>query len=274
MKIFVDSAKIDEIEQAYSYNVADGVTTNPTLLKKAVEKLQKKGEKITIEDYIKKILKIAKGTPVSLEVTDSTADGMINQGKMLYKKFNSIANNVVIKIPVNPSFEEEIGKDFDGINAISSLSKEKIPVNCTLIFTPEQALLAAKAGAKYVSPFAGRIDDYIRSQNNISFKKSDYFPMDGWETDEEILEDNGIVSGIDLIAQIVEIFDIYNFKTEVLAASMRNARQVREAALVGAHIATCPYNVIEELLVHYKSQEGMKKFTDDIVPEYAKLITD
>jgi len=133
---------------------------------------------------------------------------------------------------------------------------------------------SAKAGAKYVSPFAGRIDDYIRSENNIAFKKSDYFPMDGWESEDTILEDNGIVSGIDLIDQIVCIFDIYNFKTEVLAASMRNARQVREAALVGAHIATCPYDVIEQLLVHFKSQEGMKKFTDDIVLEYAELITD
>ena len=213
----------------------------------------------------------AKGTPVSLEVTEIKQDKMIDQGKKLYKMFNPVANNVNIKIPVNPSFTEKEGKEFVGIQAVKTLSKAGIPVNCTLIFTPEQALLAAKAGAKFVSPFAGRIDDYIRKNNNISFKKSDYFPADGWEKKGEILDDNGIVSGIDLVTQIVDIFSIYELKTEVIAASIRNSRQVRESALAGADIATLPYGVIMQLLVHYKTQEGMKNFTDDIVPEYADL---
>lgn len=274
MKIFIDSARLDEIEQAFSYGIIDGVTTNPSLLKKAVDKLQESGEKITIEDYLKRILKTAKGTPVSLEVTELKQDKMINQGKKLYKMFNSVANNVNIKIPVNPSFPDEGGREFEGIQAVKTLSKEGIPVNCTLIFTPEQALLAAKAGAKYVSPFAGRIDDFIRVNNKINFKKTDYFPAEGWEKNSEILDDNGIVSGIDLITQIVDIISIYDLKTEVIAASIRNSRQARESALAGADIATLPYGVIMQLLVHYKTQEGMKKFTDDIVPEYADLTRD
>jgi len=274
MKIFIDSARLDEIEQAFSYGIIDGVTTNPSLLKNAVDKLQASGEKITIEEYLIKILKVAKGTPVSLEVTELKQDKMIVQGKKLYKMFNPIANNVNIKIPVNPSFPDEKGREFEGIKAVKTLSKAGIPVNCTLIFTPEQALLAAKAGAKFVSPFAGRIDDYIRSNNNISFKKSDYFPAEGWEKNGNILDDNGIVSGIDLVAQIVDIFYIYNLDTEVISASIRNPRQVRESALAGAHIATIPFNVIMQLLVHYKTQEGMKKFTDDIVAEYANLTRD
>jgi transaldolase len=271
MKIFIDSAQLDEIKQAYNYGIINGVTTNPSLLKKAVDKLQKSGDKITIAEYLKRILQIAKGTPVSLEVTEFTHKKMIDQGKKLYKMFNPVANNVNIKIPVNPSFPEEQGRDFEGIQAVKILSKSGIPVNCTLIFTPEQALFAAKAGAKFVSPFAGRIDDYIRKNNNISFKKSDYFPAEGFEKNSEILEDNGIVSGIDLVAQIVEIFGIYDIKTEVIAASIRNSRQARESAIAGADIATLPYSVIMQLLSHYKSQEGMKKFNDDIVPEYANL---
>lgn len=271
MKIFIDSARLDEIKQSYSYGIIDGVTTNPSLLKNAVLKLQEAGEKITIDDYIKKILTTAKGTPVSLEVTEFAADGMIKQAKKLYKMFNPVANNVYIKIPVNPSFEEADERDFDGIKTIKTLSKIGIPVNCTLIFTPEQALLAAKAGAKFVSPFAGRVDDYIRDINNISFKKSDYFPAAGWEANEEVLEDKGVLSGIDLIEQIIEVFRNYNIKTEVLAASIRNVRQAREAALIGADIATLPFGVIRQLLIHYKTQEGMKKFTEDIVLEYADL---
>ena len=272
MKIFIDSARLDEIEQSYSYGIIDGVTTNPSLIKKAVAKLQESGEKITMKDYIIKILTIAKGTPVSLEVTETTSEGMIKQAKKIYKMFNPVANNVNIKIPVNPSFPNEEGKDFEGIKTIKNLSKAGIPVNCTLIFTPEQAFLAAKAGAKYVSPFAGRIDDYIRNQNNMSFEKTDYFPAEGWKKKDNMLDDNGLVSGIDLIAQIKEVFENYNIKSEIIAASIRNVRQCREAMLIGADIATLPFVVVRDLLVHYKTQEGMKKFTEDIVPEYAELI--
>jgi len=272
VKIFIDSARLDEIEQAYNYGIIDGVTTNPSLIKKAVEKLQESGKNITMQEYIKKILITAKGNPVSLEVTETSSDGMIRQAKKIYKMFNSIANNVCIKIPVNPSFQDEKGKDFNGIKTIKILSNLKIPINCTLIFTPEQALLAAKAGANYVSPFAGRIDDYLRDQNDISYKKSDYFPAEGLEIDDEIISDNGINSGIDLVGQIIEVFTNYDIKCEVLAASIRNVRQAREAAIIGADIATLPFSVIRELLIHYKTQEGMKKFTADIVKEYADLI--
>jgi transaldolase len=271
MKIFIDSAWLDEIKEAYTFGIIDGVTTNPSLLKNAVEKLQSSGEDTTIEKYIKKILLIAQGTPVSLEVTEFTAQGMIAQAKKLFKLFNPVANNVNIKIPINPTFQNGEGKDFDGITTIQTLSELNIPVNCTLIFTPEQALLAAKAGARFVSPFAGRIDDYIRANKKITYSKTDYFPAEGWKTDAGVLDDRGIVSGIDLVSKIIDVFRNYKVTTEVLAASIRNVRQVRETMLAGADIATLPFKVIRKLLVHYKTQEGMKKFTEDIVPEYAKL---
>ena len=271
MKIFIDSAKLHEIEQAYSYGILDGVTTNPSLLKGAVDDLSKKGDSISLEEYIKKILVTAKGTPVSLEVTEYDYDGMVSQAKQLFKRFNPVAKNVVIKIPVNTSFPGESGNDFEGLKAIKTLTQQNIPVNCTLIFTPEQALLAAKAGATYVSPFVGRIDDYLRSSKDISFDKIDYFPAEGMFFEDIVLHDEGIISGIDLVAQIVDIFSVYDLKTQVLAASIRNTRQVRESALAGADIATLPFKVISQLMAHYKTQEGMQKFTDDIVPEYVAL---
>ena len=271
MKIFIDSADLDEIKQAYEWGIADGVTTNPSLMKKAVEKRKKSGEKINLKSYIQNILKVAKGTPVSLEVTETTTKGMISQGKALYKLFNPVAKNVYIKIPVNPAFKEEDTSHFDGIIAIKSLSKSKIPINCTLIFTPEQALLAAKAGAAFVSPFAGRIDDYIRTNYKVKFEKTEYYPFQGKSDRGKMMHDQGIVSGIDLVRQCGLILKHYGLKTEVLAASLRNPRQVREAALVGADISTLPLSVIKQMLKHEKTFEGMKKFTDDIVPEYVKL---
>ena len=267
MKIFIDSADLEEIKQAYEWGIADGVTTNPSLMKKAVDKR----DNINLQEYIKQILIIAKGTPVSLEVTETTAARMIEQGKKLFELFNPIAKNVCIKIPINPAFKDENDTHFHGIQAIQKLSKLKIPTNCTLIFTPEQALLAAKAGATFVSPFAGRIDDYIKINNEINFDKKDYFPMDGLEKENKLLEDNGIVSGIDLVQQCVEILQNYDLKTKVLAASLRNTRQVREAALVGSGCATLPFSVIKEMLKHPKTYEGMQKFTADIVDEYVNL---
>lgn len=264
MKIFIDSADIDEIKEAYKLGIIDGITTNPSLIKKASKKHKVKDMKT----YIKTLLKVAKGTPVSLEVTELSYEGMINQGKKLFKMFNPVANNVYIKIPVNPMFKNNPGTEYDGIKAIKTLSNAKIPINCTLIFTPEQALLAAKAGAKFVSPFAGRIDDFIRVSNKLKFDKTDYFPEDGIEKKGKTLEDNGIVSGIDLVEQIVDIFNYYQLDCDVLAASLRNTRQVREAALSGADIATLPYSVIKKLLLHKKTEEGMKNFTKDIVKEY------
>ena len=266
MKLFIDSANIEEIEIGYSAGILDGITTNPSLMKKAAEKLKIKGEKIDLDEYIKKILTIAKGTPVSLEVTKTNFEGMIEEGQNLYKRFNQVANNVVIKIPINTSLEPQ--KDnFDGIKAIKELSRKCIPVNCTLIFTPEQAMMAAKAGAKMVSPFAGRIDDYIRKKMNIKFDKSDYFPAEGINGNN----DNGIFSGVDLVMKCVEIFKQHNIKAEVLAASIRNAQQLRECALVGAHISTVPFNVLNEVMVHPKTIEGMKDFMKDTVEDYSKI---
>jgi len=271
MKIFIDSADLDEIQQGYDWGVADGVTTNPSLLKKAVDKRVGAGEKVDLKNYITRILKIAKDTPVSLEVTEFTAAKMIEQGKHLHALFNPVADNVYIKIPVNPAFKEMDSTHFDGIQAIRALTAAGIPVNCTLIFTPEQALLAAKAGAKFLSPFAGRIDDDLRSSAGIPFDKTDYYPAVGMEHEGRMLEDNGIASGIDLVEQCVEIVEHYGFDSEVLAASLRNTQQVRESALVGAHISTLPFGVIQDMLKHHKTYEGMELFTADIVPEYVEI---
>lgn len=271
MKIFIDSAKLKEIEEAYSYGVLDGVTTNPSLIKIAYDGMKANGVKTSFGEYIKSILLAAKGTPVSLEVTGFRYGEMVSQAKELFRKFNPFAKNVYIKIPVNPSFEGETGMEHDGLKAIRTLSGLGIPVNCTLIFTPEQALMAAKAGARIVSPFAGRIDDHIRKSSKMPFGKSDYFPADGWRTREGLLEDNGIVSGVDLVRKTVEIFRKYNIRTEVLAASIRNGRQARECALAGADIATLPLGVIKDLLTHYKTMEGMRCFKNDAIPEYESL---
>lgn len=272
IKIFIDSSMIQEIRKAKDFGLLDGVTTNPSLIKKAVEDIKAGGGDVNIGEYIRDILKAAEGLPVSLEVIGTTYDEMVEEGIRLFKMFNPVARNVYIKIPVNPSTNNKDGNDFDGIKAIKSLSDEKIPINCTLIFTPEQALMAAKAGASFVSPFVGRIDDYIRASNSIGFDKPDYFPFNGLEKDGDMLEDEGIISGIDLVAQIREIFDNYNITgAKVLAASIRNPRQAREAALAGADIATLPFSVLEKLLIHKKTAEGMLSFTGDVVPEYEEL---
>lgn len=272
MKIFIDSADIDEIKQAFAWGVCDGVTTNPSLMKKAVDKRVSAGEKLDLREYIKRLLETAKGTPVSLEVTELAADAMIEQGKRIYEMFNPVAGNVNVKIPVNPAFKNEDTTHFDGIRAVRALSEAGIPVNCTLIFTPEQALLAAKAGAAYVSPFAGRIDDLIRTTAGVKFDKTAYFPAEGLMKGDELVEDNGVVSGIDLVEQCVDVLDIYEFGAEVIAASLRNPRQAREAALIGSHIATLPFTVIRDMLKHAKTYEGMDLFTKDIVPDYVKML--
>lgn len=262
----MDSADLDEIKQAYEWGIIEGITTNPTLLKHALEKRK---EKQDLEIYIKTIMKTAKGTPVSIEITETDAEKMIEQGRRFYKLFNHIAKNVCIKIPVCTALDEH-GKKFEGIKAIKELSHQKIPVNCTLVFTPEQALMAAKAGAKYISPFAGRVDDYLREQNKIKYSKEDYFPSEGMK-DVSVKDDNGIYSGVQLLKECVEILKIHGLKSEVIAASIRNPRQAREAALAGAHISTIPFSVIKEIVSHHKTYEGMKKFMDDVVPEYAAL---
>lgn len=267
MEIFIDSADIDEIKQTSSWGILDGVTTNPSLLKKAVEKYKGKD----IESYLRDMLKVSRGARVSLEVIGSNFEEMVKEGKNLYKKFKKYGK-IYIKIPVNPCLEDSCERDADGIKAIKALSKSGIKVNCTLVFTPEQALLAARAGAKIVSPFAGRVDDYIREVNRIKFRKDDYYPAEGRKKLGKILSDDGIVSGVDLIKECRKIFDNQKIRCEILAASIRNKRQFREVALAGADIATVPFSVMKKLLEHHKSAEGMRKFTKDIVPEYAELL--
>tara|TARA_Y100000310_G_scaffold319465_1_gene374796 strand:- start:220 stop:1026 length:807 start_codon:yes stop_codon:yes gene_type:complete len=266
MKLFLDSAKLEEIKEVKAYGLLDGVTTNPSLIKKAAA-----GKNLDMEVYIKKILKECGNLPVSLEVIGTSYDDMVKEGKMLIEKFGKFGN-VYIKIPVDPCMEDVCSREADGIKAIAALRKAGIKINCTLIFSPEQALFAAKAGANFVSPFMGREDDYIREMNRIKFEYNDYFPKKGYKKGRKILDDNGIVSGVDLVEGCVEMLEKAKLKSEVLAASVRNVRQFREAAEAGAHIATVPASVIRKLLVHKKTREGMKKFTKDVVPEYAKLL--
>lgn len=291
MKIFIDTADLGEIKEAYSWGIVDGVTTNPSLIKKAVDKLKEKGEKITMGDYINEICLAVNG-PVSLEVKGIKADEIIKEAEILYEKFNPVNNNVVIKVPVNTAMSEQ-DNNFEGIKAIKWLEGGGIPTNATLVMTAGQALMAAKAGASYVSPFLGRVDDYIRKNMGIEFGKGEYHgtsmmkrieaaegmklleggsPADMYRILQDLeMGDEGIYSGVQLTESIIKIYRAYDFKTEIIAASVRNARQVREVAELGVDIATIPFNVIKEMMAHYKTMEGMKKFTADVVPEYRAL---
>ncbi len=271
IEIFLDTADIEEIRLAMNEGILDGVTTNPSTIKKSFEKYKKINHNLNLEKYIIETLKICKNKPVSLEVVGDTLEEMISEGETLYKKFYRYGN-VYIKIPVNPCMEKICSHDSDGIQAIKELTKKKIPINCTLIFTPEQALLAAKVGAKFVSPFIGREDDYIQTINRLKLKKGEIIPENNYKKSKKILDDNGIDSGIDLLKEIVKIFRVNKVKSKVLAASIRSKRQFREAALAGADIITIPFNIFKELLTHEKTREGMKKFTDDTVEEYKKLL--
>ena len=264
MNIFVDTAKLSEIKAAINLGICDGVTTNPSLIKASMDEL-----KIGMEDYIKEICKtMGKGKPVSLEVISTNAEEMVREAKILYERFNPIANNVVIKIPISTATN---GKNFEGLKAIKELKNTGIKTNATLLMTPEQAFLAAKAGAAYVSPFAGRVDDYIRTSLGKSFEKSDYFPAEGLVEKNKKIDDNGILSGVDLVKKIVNIYKNYSIKAGVIAASIRNPRQVREVALAGAHIATIPFSVIEEMTKHPKTVEGVIKFSQDTLEEYKSV---
>jgi transaldolase len=272
MKLFIDSADIDEIKDAIELGILDGVTTNPSLIRKAVKKHKEIDPGLDMDRYIRSVLEICRGKSVSLEVIGTTFEEMVTEGELLFKKYNRVAKNVCVKIPVNPCLRENCEFSSDGIKAISYLSKKGIPVNATLIFTPEQALLAGKAGAKFVSPFMGRIDDHIRSTGKVKFDKKNYFPKEGMKKGTKILNDDGIVSGVDLVARCVSILRNAHLSTEVLAASIRNKRQFREAAEVGSHVATVPYSVMRVLVDHPLSAKGMKGFVDDIVPEYSEVL--
>lgn len=250
MKIFIDTAELDEIKEACSWGIVDGGTTNPSLIKKAVEKRKDQG--VNIEKYIEEICRLIPG-PLSLEVISLSADKMVEEAKFLYERFNPINGNVVIKIPINTNTSSSGGEDYEGLKAVKALCKLRIPTNVTLVMTPEQALLAAKAGANYVSPFMGRVDDYIKAHPELGGSYE------------------GLQSGVDVVRSIKRIFENYNFSTEIIAASVRNPQHVLGAAEAGADIATIPFKVLRATLRHEKTQEGIVRFANDVVPEYREL---
>jgi len=208
MKFFIDTANIEEIKTAESWGILDGVTTNPSLLAK---------ENCDFKTRAKEIIALVDG-PVSLEVVSLDAEGMIKEARDLVK----LGKNVVIKIPMTA----------EGIKAVKRLSSEGIKTNVTLIFSANQALIAAKAGATYVSPFIGRLDDQ------------------GWD-------------GMALVADILEVFDNYGFKTEVIAASIRDPIHVLDCARIGCHVATIPFSILKKLFSHTLTDNGLAKFLED-----------
>ena len=270
MQIYIDTADIDEIREAFSWGIVDGVTTNPSLIKKAAEKHSGQD----LKDYIKTILEtVGEECPVSLEVISTDTEGILREAHTLFETFNPVADNVVIKVPVNPKLPDGKEDPYAGLKVLNRLADDNIPTNCTLVMSAEQALLAAKAGAGFVSPFAGRIDDDLRKRAGLTFDKTDYFPAEGYLPDDadEPLNDHGIVSGVHLVLSIVEIYNLYDVDTEVIAASIRNPQQVRELAETGTDISTIPFSVIQGMMSHHKTEEGMAAFCKDVVPEYRSV---
>jgi transaldolase len=208
MKFFLDTANINEIKEGLALGLVDGVTTNPSLVAK---------EGVNFHQRIKEICAVVNGS-VSAEVTALDFEGMMNEGHTLAK----LHPNVTVKVPLIP----------EGIKTCKALSSEGIKVNVTLCFSPSQALLAAKAGATYISPFVGRLDDV--------------------STD-----------GMQLIKDIIQIYKNYDFKTQVLAASLRHPMHVVQSALAGAHVGTMPFSVIKQLFNHPLTDIGLKKFLAD-----------
>lgn len=208
MQFFIDSADINEIKKALALGLCDGVTTNPSLVAKTGR---------NFEEVLKEIVALVPG-PISAEVTSTDAEGMLKEARH-YAKFGS---QVVIKVPLI----------VEGLKAVKVLSGEGVKTNVTLCFSAVQALLAAKAGATYISPFVGRLDDISQD-------------------------------GMALIADIVQIYENYDFETQVLVASVRHPVHVLEAAKIGAHVATIPYSVIEQLAKHPLTDAGLKKFLAD-----------
>lgn len=208
MKFFIDTANIEEIKEGIKLGMVDGVTTNPSLIAK-----EKKG----FDDVVKEILKNVEG-PVSLEVVSMEAKAMFEEGK----KLAQLGSNVVIKVPLCT----------EGLKATKMFADAGIDVNETLIFSPLQALMAAKAGARYVSSFVGRLDDIAHD-------------------------------GMELVEQILTIFDNYGFETEVIVASIRHPRHVLDAAMMGADIATIPFKVIKQLVQHPLTDRGIEMFLED-----------
>jgi len=209
MKIFIDTANIEEIRNAWNMGAIDGVTTNPTLMSK---------EKTKPEKIMEEIIKIVKG-PISLEATHlESYDAIVKDAE----KLSHLSKNVVVKIPMTE----------EGMKAVKILSKKGIKTNVTLVFSANQALLAAKAGADYVSPFIGRLDDIGNE-------------------------------GMQIVREIVQIYKNYNFKTQVIVASIRHPMHVVEAAKIGAHVATIPPDVIKKMFRHSLTDVGIKRFEED-----------
>jgi transaldolase len=209
MKLFLDTAEIDEIRTANTWGVLDGVTTNPTLFAKAGGG--------SYDDILAEVCAITSG-PVSAEVVAEDVQGMVTQGRA----FAKIAPNIVVKIPMSEA----------GLEAITRLGNEGIATNCTLVFSANQGLLAAKAGASLVSPFVGRLDDV--NQN-----------------------------GMEVVSELVQIFTIHRIKAEVLAASIRHPEHVTQAALAGSHIATLPFKVMRQMIHHPLTDQGIVQFRAD-----------
>lgn len=208
MKFFIDTGNISEIRQASGLAILDGVTTNPSLIAK---------EKRPFKDAILEICSIVNG-PVSVEVTELEKNAMLSQGR----EYASWHKNVVVKLPITR----------EGVQACKALSGEGIPINMTLCFSASQALIVAKAGAAYVSPFVGRLDDI--SSN-----------------------------GLDLVRQVVQVYRNYDFKTQILAASLRHPIHVVECALAGAHVGTMPFKVLDSLFNHPLTDKGLAQFLKD-----------
>ena len=208
MKLFIDTANVAEVRECVEQGIIDGVTTNPSLVAKSGRKFR---------DVLIEICEVCKG-PVSAEVVSLDAPSMMKEARELAK----VASNVVVKIPLTA----------EGLKAVRKCSDEGIKTNVTLCFSPMQALLAAKAGAGYISPFVGRLDDISQV-------------------------------GMDVIRQIVTIYKNYDLKTEVLVASVRNPTHLIEAAMCGAHVATIPFGVVQQLVKHPLTDSGLKKFLDD-----------
>jgi len=211
MKLFIDTANVDHIREASTWGVIAGATTNPSLIAK---------EGRDLVEVIKEIVQLIPG-PISAEVQEGTADAMVQEAF----GFAKLHPNIVIKLPMT----------MEGIKATSVLSRHHIATNVTLVFSVSQALMAAQAGATYVSPFMGRVDDRYPDQ---------------------------VKPGAKLIADIAKVFDIYGFKTEIIAASIRHPEHVEQAALAGADIATIPYKVLQDMVKHELTDKGLAIFRE------------
>lgn len=211
MEFFLDSANLKEIEEASSWGVIGGVTTNPSLISK---------EKEPFEELVRSICQLLEDCPISVEVLSTEADGMVEEARRLA----AIAPNIVVKIPMGG----------EGLKAVSELGrgKDRVPCNVTLVFSVNQALLAARAGAAYISPFLGRVDDI------------------GWD-------------GVGLVDEMVSVFDVQGLESKIIAASIRHPRHVHEVAAAGAHVATVPFSVLKQMAAHPLTDRGIERFLAD-----------